>query len=231
MDAAASSALWAAVAVAVGLGCGACRDKDPTKPHVEPSPELVPAGVDVEVEVGGAIVYEGNADRPAYGLYQPPMTDETCIAARRVAAIQGADVFLDVVFAGEYPVVGAQVVAPGSPDSIATDWTAATWRDADGQPFAAYGGVATLGAFGQDAVVVTLVGATLCHADQVGALADGTWATHTTDCAPADEIVFRTVEPLPFDLDRAPYCAEGRADSWVTPGGDHLCSELAEPCG
>lgn len=228
MNTAASRALWAAGAT---IACAACHPKDPATPDVSPSPELAAAGVDVQVELGGAIVFSGNADRPGYGLYQPPMDDQTCAASRRVAAIQGDDVFLDVVFPGEVPAPGSQVVVPGSPDSVATDWTAATWRDADGQPFAAYGGVATLAAFNRDSVVVTLVGATLCRADQVGTLDDGTWATHTTDCAPADDLVFRTVEALPFDLDRDPYCAEGRADSWVTPGGDHLCSELAEPCG
>jgi hypothetical protein len=220
------------MAVGVALLASACDPKPGRTPH-DTGKDVGSLGLDVEVEVDGAVVFAGVADAPALGLHQPPREEANCLPSRRVSVMQGAAVFVDMVFPGEVPEVGAQVRFPAQPDSEAADWSAATWVDDGGQPWAAYGGLATLEAFGQDRIEMSLIQATVCRSDRVGRidpLVDGTWSVHTSECQEAAEVVFRTMEALPFDLEQAPWCARGRARSWQTRDGEPLCSELTEPC-
>ncbi|MEZ4235723.1 MAG: hypothetical protein R3F59_06080 [Myxococcota bacterium] len=211
------------------LGC-----KDDPEPTVhDTGVDVGVAGVGAEVVVDGEVAFSGHADAPAMGLYQPPREGANCLAARRVGVIQGRDVWVDLVFPGEFPAPGAEVRFPARPDSDAADWTAATWVGDDGGPWAAYGGLARLDAFADDLVQMTLTDATVCRSDRIGQLdpaIDGTWSVHVSDCQAASEVVFRTTEPLPFDLSRPPWCARGRAHSWMTRDAEPLCSELSEPC-
>ncbi|MEQ1502630.1 MAG: hypothetical protein ABMB14_10385 [Myxococcota bacterium] len=224
----------AAGMMAVGIAVAGChRNGDGGPPVVDTAGTVGVTGVAAEVTVDGVVVFAGVASAPAMGVYQPPNPAADCLPARRIAAIQGEDVFLDAVFAGQFPAPGEQVVLPSSGSDTALDWTASTWRDEAGEGWASLGGTATLGAFTQDAVEVTIDGASVCRSDRVeraDPVLDGAWSTHTTECTSGATVVFRTTEPLPFSLDRAPWCSEGRFDSWATPEGDRLCSDLAAPC-
>jgi hypothetical protein len=212
----------------------ACNEDDPGT-VVDTGVDVGTAGLDVEIEVDGAVSFSGRADTPSYGLYQPPRDGANCLASRRVSVIQGGSVFVDMVFPAvdEAPEVGAEVRFPPQPESEESDWSAATWVDASGQSWAAYGGLATLEAFDVERVEMSLILPTVCHSDRVGRIdpvVDGTWSTHTSNCEEVELVVFRTMEPLPFDLERPPWCAEGRARSWMTRDSQPLCSDLTEPC-
>jgi hypothetical protein len=208
------------------LACdGKGDDAPPAPPIVDPGPTVA-----VQVEVDGAVVLEGLADGPENGLYQPS-ADGDCVPSRRVGLFKGADVYLEVLFGGEVPVLGSQVVFPSAIDEPSDDWDVASWRDEDELLWAAYGGVATLGAFGPEGAEVTLDDTTVCGSDRLGVLdADALWRDHTTDCRTGSTVVFRTLEPPPFDVTWQTWCATGVSGSWVTPEGETLCSLQRFPC-
>lgn len=189
--------------------------------------------VPVEVSVDGDVVFDGVADAPENGLYQPPGPDAVCTASRRVGVFKGTDLYLEVLFPERLPVVGSQVVFPSTVDVAAGDWNVAGWRGEDDAVWAAYGGIATLVAWGADGVEVSLTDATVCTSDWLGTLddPDGLWRDHTTDCTPGSTVVFRTLEPLPFDPTLQTWCSAGGPGSWQPVGeGPPLCSVGRLPC-
>jgi hypothetical protein len=185
--------------------------------------------VEVEVTVDDAIVFSGEATSPENGLYQAPAAGAPCTGSRRFGVFKGADVFLEIPFAGEHPAPGSEVLFPATVDEPATDWSPAGWRTDDGLS-AAYGGRATLVAFGQPGVEIRIDGATVCTADRIGAHADTPWAEHTSACTDGHVVRFRTLASLPFDPGFQTWCAAGDGGRWITPTGDSLCATDRLPC-
>lgn len=215
--------------LAIGwLGCGGGGDDGPSTPSLDSGGPQVP----VEISVDGAVVFDGVADAPENGLYQPAAPDRICAASRRIGVFKGTDLYLEVLFPGEQPVSGSEVVFPASVDVAAGDWNVAGWRSDDGRVWGAYGGIATLVAFGRDGAEVVVRDATVCTSDRIGSLEDpdALWRDHTSDCDPGVTVRFRTLEPLPFDPGLQTWCSAGGPGSWLTPAGERLCSVDRLPC-
>jgi hypothetical protein len=214
--------------LAIGwLGCNG-----PDEPLPPPSVATGGPEIPVEVEVDGELVFEGVANAPENGLYQPPAEGVVCAASRRVGVFKGSDLYLEVLFPDEIPSVGSEVLFPSSVDEAAGDWNAAGWRGEGDVLWAAYGGVATLDAWGEDVVQIAIADATVCGSDWLGTLVDpdGLWRDHTTDCVSGASVVFRTMDVMPFDPNFQTWCSAGRPGSWQTPEGVPLCSVDRLPC-